>query len=169
LSEQRLIQLGVITTVHGVRGQVKIRSFTAIPEDITSYGPLRDKSGRVYDIRVTGQTKDVLIATIKDVETREAAEKLRGTELWVPRSALPDTQEHSYYYEDLAGLKLLTADGTAYGIIEGMYNFGAGDLVAVKRESGKEELIPFSRTTFPEIHISKGTAIIDPPVIVSDE
>ena len=148
---------------------MKIRSFTEDPQDITSYGVLSDKSGRAYEITVTGQTKDVLIGTIRGVTTREEAEKLRGTELWIPRSALPDAGQHQYYYEDLNGLKLSTSSGDAYGTITAMHNFGAGDLVAIKLTSGAEELLPFNRATFPKIDVAKGTAIIEPPVVVGDE
>src|SRR5277367_5357467 len=101
----RLIPLGVITTTHGVRGQVKIRSFTADPGDITAYGPLKDVSGRLFDITITGGTKDALIASIKGITTREEAESLRNTELLIARDALPETGKHEYYLEDLAGLK----------------------------------------------------------------
>ncbi len=165
----RLIVLGVITAPHGIRGQVKIRSFTANPEDLTAYGPLTSKSGAVFEVKITSHTKDVLIADIKGVNSRDDAEKLRGIELCVPRSALPDSDENEYYHEDLVGLKVQTQSGEPYGIIEAVHNFGAGDLVSLKLISGKEELLPFTKASFPNIDIKKGIAVIEPPVFVEGE
>lgn len=167
MDSTRLIPLGVITGAHGVRGQVKIRSFTANPEDITAYGALTDKNGRVFDITITGGTPDAFIANIKGISTRDDAEKLRNIELCVPRSALPAAQENEYYYEDMVGLKVLTADNTPYGTITAMHNFGAGDIVAIKRFSGEEELVPFGKKTFLKIDVSSGIAVIVPPEIIA--
>jgi 16S rRNA processing protein RimM len=163
----RLISLGVISGAHGIRGQVKIKSFTANPEDISCYGPLLDSSGKQYQLTITGGTNDALIATVGGVTDRNAAEALRNTELFVPRSALPEAGKHEYYHEDLVGLKLLTQDGRPYGTIAAMHNFGAGDLVAIKRESGEEEFLPFTRAIFQEIDIKEGRVVIAPPEIVT--
>ncbi len=163
------ILLGVITSAHGIRGEVKLRSFSAVPENITSYGPLKDKSGRIIPLTVIGGTKDMLIARIKGVNTREEAEALRNTELFVPREALPPPQENEYYHEDMTGLVLLTEDGKQYGVITGMHNFGAGDLVAVKRDSQEEEFLPFLRAIFSRIDFDKGVCTVIPPEILADE
>ncbi len=166
----RLIPLGVITTVHGIRGEVKIRSFTADPEDITSYGPLTDKAGkRTFDVKVTSHTKDVLIASIKGITTREDAEKLRNIELCVPRSALPAADDDEYYYEDLVGVKVFTAEGNAYGTITALHNFGAGDLVIIRLESGADDIMPFTKATFPNINIKEGKATIELPTFIKQE
>jgi 16S rRNA processing protein RimM len=163
--EGRLIVLGVIGAPHGVRGQVKIRSFTADPADITSYGPLKDKNGKVYVVSITGLAKDGIIASISGANTREEAEKLRNIELSVPRSALPEAESGEYYYEDLVGLRVLLENSEPYGIISAVHNFGAGDLVVIKNISGEEELVPFSKTTFPHIDIAGGTALFIPPLL----
>lgn len=169
MQNSRLIPLGVIGAPHGIRGQVKIRSFTADPEDITSYGPLCDKTGKTYNITVTGKTKDALIATIAGITTPEDAQKFRNIELCVPRSALPKPKKNVYYYEDLAGLAVLTQDGQPFGTIMAVHNYGAGDLVEVKLTNAKEELFPFTKAIFPEIDVEKGTAVILPPEVVSHE
>ena len=166
---KQLISLGTIATAHGIRGEVKLRSFTADPYDITSYGPLSDKTGKQYNITVTGGTKDALIARIEGVTTRDAAEALRNTELFVARDALPETDEHEYYHADLIGIKLSLESGEAFGTITGVHNFGAGDLVAVMLASGEEELLPFSKATFPNFDIKKGMGIIVPPEVIADE
>ena len=166
MADSRLIPLGVIATPHGIRGQVKIRSFTANPEDITAYGPLSGKTGRVFHISIEGGAKDAFIASIEGVVTREEAEALRNTELYVPRSALPKPKKNEYYHEDLRGLKLITPGGEPYGTIAFVHNFGAGDLIAVTLPSGEEELIAFNNTTFPEIDVEKGVATIVPPEVI---
>lgn len=164
----RLIAMGIISTAHGIRGDVKLRSFTAVPEDITAYGPLQDKSGKQYIVKLKGGAGDALIASIAGVTTREAAEALRNTELFIPRTALPTTKQGEYYHEDLVGLTLLTHTGKKYGTITAIHNFGAGDLAAIARESG-EELLPFTRAIFTQIDLKVGTCIIVPPEITADE
>lgn len=166
---ERLIRLGVIMSVHGVRGQVKIRSFTANPEDITAYGPLQGKSGNVYDISVTGGNNGVLIATVAGVTTRDDAEKLRNTDLFVPRSALPEPDENEYYHEDLIGLTVITEDGKDYGRIQSISNFGAGDIAIVKLASGDEEYLPFNKEIFPVIDTRNKKIVVSPPEMIKQD
>jgi 16S rRNA processing protein RimM len=168
MTKSRLISLGVITSAHGIRGQVKIRSFTASPSDITKYGSLTDASGKEYILTVTGGTKDALIATVEGINSRNDAEALAGTELFVPREALPKTKKNEYYHEDLIGLKVVTKDGALYGTVTGMHNFGAGDLIALKKEDGEEEFLPFTQAIFTTIDPEKGVLIIVPPEIKKD-
>ena len=165
----RLICLGVITSVHGVRGQVKLRSFTTSPDDITSYGPLIDKHGKAFALVINGETKDALIATVDGVTTREQAEKLKGTELFVPRSALPKPSADEYYHEDLVGIRLLTESGISYGTVVAVHNFGAGDLIAIRPAEGGEEMLPFRKTIFSGFDFAAGTAVIHPPEIVQGD
>jgi 16S rRNA processing protein RimM len=169
MGEDRLIPMGVITAPHGIKGEVRIRSFTADPGDLTAYGALCDKHGVIYDVVIKSFTKDVVIATITGITSRDDAEKLRNVELCVPRSALPDGDENEYYHEDLIGLTLSTEDGTPYGTLAAVHNFGAGDLVAIKRATGEEEFVPFTRATFPSIDLQKHTGIIVPPVLIAGE
>lgn len=169
MGDQRLIPLGIITAPHGIRGEVKVRSFTADPEDITAYGPLCDPTGNIIEVTITSSTKDVLIASVKGSVTRDDAEKLRNKELCVPRSALPAAGKGEYYHEDLVGLTLTDKDGKPYGTLIAVHNFGAGDLVTVKSVSGEEEMLPFNHTVFPHIDIEKKTAVIEKPVMISEE
>lgn len=158
-----LICLGVISGAHGVRGQVKIRSFTSSPDDISSYGALRDKAGKIYNINITGRTNDVLIASIDGIDDRDSADKLRNIELFVERSALPEPDKDEYYLEDLMGLEVLTQDNMHYGYIISVNNFGAGDILEIKLASGKEEFQPFNKSIFPVIDIKNKRLIILPP------
>lgn len=146
-----------------MRGQVKIRSFTSHPEDISSYGALRDNSGKTYRITVTGSVKDALIANITGVNDRDAADRLRNTELFIERSALPETDADEYYLEDLIGLDVVTEDNAPYGQVKSVNNFGAGDIVEIKLISGKEEFQPFSKAIFTLIDIKNKKLVIIPP------
>jgi 16S rRNA processing protein RimM len=163
-SVPHLVRLGVISGAHGVKGQVKIRSFTAVPEDMASYGDLRDKSGKIYRLAITGQGKErVLIASVEGVASRDEAEKLRNIELYVERGALSCLNENEYYYEDIIGLAVFTRDNALYGRLIAMHNFGAGDIAEIKRASGEEEFQPFSKATFPVIDIPNRRLVIVPP------
>lgn len=162
-TDNKLIPLAVITSAHGVRGEVKLKSFAANPENITSYGPLCDSKGRIYNVTVLSANKDMLIVRIEGVNDRNDAEKLRGIELCVPRAALPQTEENEYYIEDLTGLSLSTEDGKPYGTLKAMHNFGGGDIAEVMRADGEAELIPFTRQTFPTILLAERRAVINPP------
>lgn len=161
----KLVAMGVIGGAHGIRGEVKLRSFAEDPKDITAYGALTDAQGKIYKITVTGGTKDALIARVEGVADRNQAELLRNIELFVPRSALPKTASGEYYHEDLAGLAVVTESGEAYGTIAGVHNFGAGPVLVVRRSSGDEDYLPFSRKIFPSIDIEAGKAVIIPPEI----
>jgi len=113
----RLIQMGVVTGAHGVRGAVTVKSFAENPEDLTAYGPLLDGSGKVsLRLRLTGQTRGLLIAKVEGIGDRTAALALKGTKLFLPRSRLPAPDEpESYYYADLIGLKVEDRAGTLLG------------------------------------------------------
>lgn len=162
----RLICLGIISSAHGVRGQVKIRSLTANLDDIASYGDLQDKSGRTYRLTITGHSNDMVIASMAGVTSRDDAEKLRNIELFVERSVLPVPREGEYYHEDLIGLEATTEDGSIYGKVTGINNFGAGDIVEIKLPSGKEESLPFNKATFPIIDIKNNRLVIVPPQFI---
>ena len=168
-SQTRLITLGVITSVHGVRGQVKIRSFTEYPEDLIAYGDLQNQAGRIFKVTITGQNQDVLIASIEGITDRDQAEKLKTIELCVPRSALPAPDEDEYYYEDLVGLNVIDEQGNLFGEVTAINNFGAGDIIYIKTADGKDELFQFNKATFPKIDFASGNITIVPPEIVKSE
>jgi 16S rRNA processing protein RimM len=165
-AQSRLICLGIISSAHGVRGQVKIRSFTSDPKAIATYGTLQDKSGKPYRLTVTGHTNNMVIASIAGIDDRNTAEKLRNIELFVERSALPKSADNEYYHEDLIGLEVIREDGSAYGKVTSISNFGAGDIVEIKLTSGKEESMPLNKATFPVIDIKNKKLVITPPEFV---
>ena len=162
--QSKHVVLGVITAPHGVRGQVKIKSFTSDPADLTAYGELSDGKGTVYALRVKGEAKGLLIAQIDGVNDRNAAERLRGTELGVDASRLPEPDEDEYYIEDLIGLVVTQANGETYGRVTAVHNFGAGDIIEIERASdNKREQLLFNHDTFPTIDLTAGTITITPP------
>lgn len=167
--QKNLIQLGVVVSAHGVNGQVKVKSFTADPYDLTAYGSLTDREGgHIHVLKIVGEQKGLLIASVQGVTERLAAESLRGTELFVPRSALPQPDEGEFYHEDLIGLSVLLADGSAYGHVHAVHDYGGGPLLEIDRE-GERALFSFSAATFPDVDIHAGTLVFVPPEVVDQK
>ncbi|MFN4141115.1 ribosome maturation factor RimM [Aestuariivirga sp.] len=139
------VLVGAITGAHGIRGEVKLRSFTAEPDAIAGYSPLETSRGVTVEIVRLRPQKDGFIAVLKGVSDRNAAEALKGTELFVPRERLPQPAEDEVYVHDLLGLPVLLADGTLLGEIVDVADYGAGDLIDVKL-AGRDGtvLIPFA-------------------------
>jgi 16S rRNA processing protein RimM len=143
---KNLVLLGVITGAHGIRGEVKLRSFTATPRDIASYGPLQSGRGESFEIIRLKPQKDEFIAALQGITDRTRAEALKGTELFIARERLPATREDEIYHHDLIGMAVQRPDGVALGKVVGLENHGAGDLldVALAASTGTV-LIPFAR------------------------
>jgi 16S rRNA processing protein RimM len=165
LSEKdALVMLGEIGAAQGVKGEVRIRSYTEEPGGITAYGPLQDETGRKIEIESLRATPKALIARIKGVTTREAAEALAHTKLYVPRAMLPERGEEEWYHADLVGLAAVGRDGAPLGKVVAIQNFGAGDLLEVKPiGGGATVLVPFTRDTVPEIDVEGGRLTLVPP------
>ena len=164
----RRVLLGIISSAHGIRGEVLIRSYCNVPEDVAAYGPLTDKAGsRRFKLTVRGATKRGLIARIDGIADRNAAEALRGTELFIDRDKLPEPDADEVYHADLIGLAAVDRDGNAIGTVVAVQNFGAGDLLEV-RTPGKRttEFYPFDDRFVPEIDLEAGLIVIaidEPP------
>ena len=163
--------MGVVGAPHGVRGAVRIKSFTEIPEAIADYGALEDESGRrCFTLRVIGTAKGdgMVIATLSGVADRNQAEALRGLRLYAPRAALPATAEEEFYHADLVGLAAELADGTPLGEVIAVHDFGAGDMLEIERENhgsrgGQPVLVPFTRAVVPVVDLAGHRVVIDPP------
>lgn len=166
------ILLCKIQSAHGLRGQVKIKTFTENPESITSYGDIFDKSGRKYKIKIQKIIgPDHIIASIDGVFDRNASEKIKGLELFIQRNSLPELPNGQYYETDLMGLEVRNLKtGEKFGIIEGFHNFGAGLIIEIMRESDKKsEMYIFNQDNFPEIIAQKGYIVINPPEEIWDK
>lgn len=163
MQEDKRVCLGAIVGVHGIKGEVKVKSWTAKDRDIGSYGVLQDKSGnREFCLKVVGHSKELLRCKIKGIDDRNAAEALIGTELYINRKALPDLAEEEYYQTDLIGLRVLAEPDLAeIGQVTGIYNFGAGDILEIKiSDTGKTEMIPFTKVYVPKVNIKEGYVVV---------
>jgi 16S rRNA processing protein RimM len=163
-AQERRVCVGVITGPHGVRGAVRLKSFTAEPADVTRYGPLEDESGeRRFKLRLIGSAKGVLIGKLAGVGDRDRAEALRGLRLYLPYSALPPPGEDEYYHADLIGLEAALPDGTTLGRVRAVHDFGAGDTLEIDRPEGPPVMVPFTRAVVPVVDIEAGRLVLDPP------
>jgi 16S rRNA processing protein RimM len=166
----RRVCVGVVTGPQGVHGAVRIKSFTEIPEDIARYGPLADEAGRRhFEARLLGRTKGLVIAQFSGVEDRNSAEALRGLRLYLPRSALPDTEAEEYYHADLIGLEAMLRDGTPVGRVSAVHDFGAGDTLELTRSGAPSVMVPFTRAVVPVVEVVSGRLVIDPPPGLLDD
>lgn len=164
-----LIVLGVCIGAQGVRGEVKVKTFTDQPEGLAAYGPLLSAEGAVIltPVRVRSVKADVVALTAREVGDRDRAEALRGQALYVRRSALPRAVEaEEVLIADLLGLEVLHRDGRSLGLVAEVVNFGAGDLIAIEGDLGRWWL-PFTRDNVPEMH--PGRLIVDPPLGLEPE
>jgi 16S rRNA processing protein RimM len=162
------VLVGDIGRPQGLQGEVRIRSFTAEPASIAEYGPLEDETGtRLFEIESLRVTAKALTARLKGVESRDQAEALTGTKLFVPRSRLPEREEDEWYHSDLIGLAALNADGATIGTVIAVHNFGAGDLLEIEPPGGGATvLMPFTRETAPEVDVEGGWLRVARPEVL---
>ena len=145
------ICVGVVTTAHGVHGLVKVKSFTRNAADFAAFGELSDASAkRSFKVKIVGKNKDLFLVQIDGVTDRNAAEALRGTELFVSRSQLPETEQDEFYYADLVGMTAKSPEGSVLGKVAAVYNFGAGDMLEIE---GVEDFISFCKQNVPEVDL----------------
>jgi 16S rRNA processing protein RimM len=157
--------VGVVAGPHGIRGGLRIKSFTAVPADVAAYGPVSDEAGaRAWDIRVTGEQKGVVLAKLDGVTTREAAEALKGLRLYIDRDKLPASGEEEYYHADLIGLPAVRADGSPFGTVVAAWAFGAGDSLEIELPDGGTVMLPFTHAAVPVVDLAAGRITVEPPV-----
>lgn len=148
------IRVARIGAAHGVRGEVKLWSFTQDPLAVADYGPLETEDGaRRFEIETLRAAKDHLVARIAGVGDRDAAAKLCNLDLFVPRDRLPPIEEEdTFYHADLVGMAAVTPEGVPLGAVTAIHNFGAGDLIEIATTAGGEPmLLPFTETVVPKI------------------
>ena len=162
---QKLL-MGRIGAAHGIKGEVRIQSFTEDPMALAGYGPLATgKPGLTVEIEAARIADKMLVARLKGVTDRTAAETLNGIELFVERERLPPTDDDDdFYHADLVGLEARLTDGSVIGQVSAVPNYGAGDLLEVRNpRSGDTFLYPFTKAAVPEVHVKAGYLVIDPP------
>ena len=159
----RLIVVGQIAGAFGVKGEVRVRSFTDDPEACFSYGPLMDAAGRVVLTPVRHRPlNDLFGVTTKEQRQREEWEAMRGALLHIERAALPEAEEGEVYVSDLIGLHVTHVDGRELGVVKSVQNFGAGELIEIKPASSASYLLPFTEDVFPEIDLDAGVLRASP-------
>ena len=153
-----------IGAAHGVRGAVKVWTFTEDPFAVKRYGPLSTKDGtRQFEIASAREAKGHLVAQFKGIATRDEAERLNGIELYVPREKLPATDDDEYYHADLIGLVAVTTADEPLGRVVAIHNFGAGDILEIAPPGGATMLLPFTNAVVPTVDIAGGRVLIELP------
>jgi 16S rRNA processing protein RimM len=153
-----------IGAAHGVRGAVKLWTFTEDPLAVKAYGPLSTKDGaRSFEIMQLREAKDHLVATFEGVTTRDEAQRLNGLELFIPREKLPATEQDEYYHADLIGLAAVTPGDEPIGRVVAIHNFGAGDIIEIAPVQGATMLLPFTNAVVPTVDIAGGRVVIEMP------
>jgi 16S rRNA processing protein RimM len=159
----RDVLLGAVIGAQGLKGEVKVKTFTESPEKLGAYGPLHTKDGKSFRVTSVREAKDGAVVALDGVNDRNAAEALKGAELFVPRSALPKENADEFYHADLIGLRAEDTEGRAMGTVRALHNFGAGDVIELVREDGDEVFLPFTREVAQEIDIEGGRIVIAAP------
>jgi 16S rRNA processing protein RimM len=153
-----------IGAAHGVRGAVKLWTFTEDPLAVKHYGPLMTKDGaRQFEVTHAREARDHLVATLKGIATREEAERLNGLELYIAREKLPATDEDEYYHADLIGLAAVTSANQLLGRVIAIHNFGAGDIIEIAPPHGSTLLLPFTNAVVPTVDLPGGRVVIELP------
>lgn len=161
MDKNDLICVAAIAGAFGIKGEVKLKSFTDVPESCVSYGPLLSESGKtVLTPSSHRRVKGAVAIICPEVKTREQAESLKSTKLYVPRENFPAPEEDEFYASDLVGLEVKSTDGKRIGKIIGVQDFGAGDLLEIKPKDGASFYHPFTLTATPKVDIKAGRVVI---------
>jgi 16S rRNA processing protein RimM len=159
-----------IGAAHGVRGAVKLWTFTEDPMAVKRYGPLATKDGaRHFEVTQAREAKGHLVATLKGIATREDAERLNGIELYIARDQLPATDNDEYYHADLIGLAAVTPANEPLGRVIAIHNFGAGDIIEIAPLQGATLLLPFTNAVVPTVDLEGGRVVIELPAEIEGD
>jgi 16S rRNA processing protein RimM len=159
-----------VGAAHGLRGEVRLNSFTGDPLAVTRYGELESADGkRTFEIETCRPGKGFLVVRFKGIADRTAAERLCNLDLYVPRERLPAADDGEFYHADLIGLTALTADGAEFGTVVAIHDFGAGDLLEIRPVAGgMTVLLPFTEAIVPKVDVAGGSLTVVPPVATGE-
>lgn len=164
---KRRVCLGAFAGAHGVKGEARVKTFTARPENVAAYGPVESEDGkRRFTLQIVRVLKpDLVLVRATKIASREDAAALAGTKLYVDRAALPEPDDDEFYIEDLVGLAAFTEDGAALGEVVAVHNFGAGNLIEIAKVAGEKGplMLLFTRDSVPEIDLARGKIVVRPP------
>jgi len=172
MGDKNLVLLGRFGAPHGVRGEIRLQSFTEEPLSIADYGPLYDNSGaRRFVLKgAREQGREMLVVSVEGVTHREAAQQLTGVELYLPRESLPAPEEDEFYLADLIGLSVENETGLALGRVIALRNFGAGDILEVlPQEGGETQFYPFTKALAPIVDIAGRRIVVVTETSENDE
>lgn len=173
MGRTRQLAVAEIGAAHGIRGEVRLKSFTEAPLDVARYGPLTAPDGRTFEILsarpAAGPASAMLVVRLKGISDRNAAAALTGTPLSIPYDRLPPPEAGAFYHADLIGLSAVTPEGAAIGTVVAIPNYGAGDLVEIAPERGPTMLVPFTDAAVPEVDITGGRIVVVPPVFDDED
>jgi 16S rRNA processing protein RimM len=153
--------MAVIGSAHGIKGELRVKTFTGDPMALGEYGPLYAKDGRAFEIEDIRPAGDVVVVRFKGIRDRTIAEGLTGTELFVDRSVLPAEEDDEFYHADLVGLTVRDETGAEAGKVTAVQNFGGGDILEITFHGRKGILIPFSQAAVPKVDIAGGFIAVD--------
>ncbi|MGL4280949.1 MAG: ribosome maturation factor RimM [Albidovulum sp.] len=161
---KNLVLMGIFGAAVGLKGEVRLKSYTSDPVDIADYSPLLAKDGRSFVITSVRAANEVVIVRVEGVTRREDAERLTNLELFVARDRLGDTDdEDEFFHADLIGLRAETGDGHVLGTVAALYDFGAGDMIEIRPPKGKALVYPFTKAIVPVVDLAGGKVVIAPP------
>jgi 16S rRNA processing protein RimM len=164
-AEQKLVCVAAVAAAHGVRGALKLKTFTEDPLNVGAYGPLLDEAGHaLFTVRVVAPAKGGVIVEAEGITDRDAAEALRGLRVYVPRERLPEPEPDSFYYEDLVGLAVVDTNGGSLGQVIAVHDFGAGEVLEYRNEAGESGMVAFTNALVPEVDLARGRVVVAPEV-----
>ena len=166
------LHVATVGAPHGVRGDLRVKSFTSDPLALKDYGALQDENGsRAFTVQALRLLKDdICVARFKDVSDRDAAAALTHLRLFALRANMPAIEDGEYFHADLIGLRAVSAAGEAIGLVVAMQNFGAGDMLEIAPAGGGETLLlPFTNAVAPVVDIAGGRIVIEPPAEIDGE
>jgi 16S rRNA processing protein RimM len=166
MSRSRDVLMAAVIGAHGLKGEVKVKAFTAALDALNAYGPLHAKDGRRFTIeamRPVGGTIDEAIVAFAEIKDRNASEALKGTQLFVARDKLPEADDDEFYHADLIGLEAFDPDGHRIGKVQSIQNYGAGDVLVISAPEGEEILLAFTKANVPEIDLHNARIIVAVP------
>lgn len=167
---EALVQMGIFGAAVGLKGEIRLKSYTEDPAGIADYSPLLARDGRRFEITDVREAGEVVIVRVKGVTSREQAEALTNVALFVAREDLGETDDDDeFFHADLIGLTAETETGTTLGTVVALYDFGAGDMVEIRPPRGKALVFPFTKAVVPVVDIAGGRLVIVPPVEVDGD
>lgn len=160
-STEKPVLVAIIGAAHGIKGEVRIKTYTANPLALADYNPLKAKDGRAFEVLSVRPQGTVVVARLKGVSDRNQAEALNGVELFAARSDLPDEDDGEFFHDDLVGLAVNDETGAAVGRVKAVHNFGGGDILELDLPGRPSVMIPFSNAAVPVVDLDQGLVRID--------